>query len=108
MIHVYTFCDVISVGGTYKVSDIPSYMKTSFVKLSKGEVPPGVSPEKSVVISGSKGIYYCFESKKTKKQKKKQKKKTTKNKKNKTTTTKKKKQQQQQKKQQQQKNSTIY
>ena len=82
MIHVYTFCDVISVGGTYKVSDIPSYMKTSFVKLSKGEVPPGVSPEKSVVISGSKGIYYCFESKKNPQ---------------KTTTTKK--QQQQQKKQ---------
>ena len=37
------------------MTDIPAHMKTSFVKLSTGEVPPNASPEKSVIVSSSTG-----------------------------------------------------
>ena len=36
------------------MTDIPAHMKASFVKLSKGEVPPHASPEKSVVVGSGK------------------------------------------------------
>ena len=56
VVHIYMyriFVSFFSVKGTFKVTDIPAHMKTSFVKLSTGEVPPNASPEKSVIVSST-------------------------------------------------------
>ena len=41
-------------GGTFKVTDVPKHMKTSFVLLSTEGIPPDASPEKPVVLTGGK------------------------------------------------------